>query len=207
MAWLLEFNLLSQCTVISGYLCLSLKRISRWNFGRLSCLLRTGALTSLAVVFFYLLFKIGRSLWMYNLRASQYVDVFIPIFIYTCTGINFNHGKLRWNTNKRGVVRHDISFMDRAEKINVWACSLSISTFSYWGTKRRVWQLIPHCSWEILAAISFYCPLFIYTIALIKPWNPNNFKDEILHDPFSGYMCMCTFAYFLWINILNVFNA
>lgn len=42
--WLLDFNLLSQCTVISGYLCHSHKHISRWNSGRLSCL-RTGALT------------------------------------------------------------------------------------------------------------------------------------------------------------------
>lgn len=145
--------------------------------------------------------------WMYNLWPSEYVDLFIPVFIHTCTAINSNQGKLRWNTNKRRVVRHDISFMDIAEKINVWASSLSITTFSYWGTKRHIWQLIPHCSWEILTAISFYHPRFMYTIVLIKPWNPYNFKEEILHNHFSGHMCTCAFAYFLLINILNVFNV
>lgn len=65
--WLLDFNLLSQCTVISGYPCHSLKHISRRNFGRLSCLLRTGVLSWLVGVFFFQLvffclpFVIGHS--------------------------------------------------------------------------------------------------------------------------------------------------
>lgn len=134
--WLLDFNLLSQCTVISAYLCHSLKHISKWNSGRLSCLLRTGALTFCSWFFFSICtLKLGSvCVRMYRLWPSEYVDLLIPIFIHTCTDINFNQGKLRWNTNKRGVVRHDISFMDVAEKINVWASSLSITTFHYWGT-------------------------------------------------------------------------
>lgn len=168
--WLLDFNLLSQCTAISGYPCHSLKHISRRNFGRLSCLLRTGVLSWLVGVFFSVGFLLSTlwnwalCVWMYNLGQSEYVNLFIPVFIHTCTDINFNQGKLRWNTNKRGVVRHDISFMDIAEKINVWASSLSVTTFSYWGRKRHIWQLIPHWLWEILTAILFYRPWFIYTI-------------------------------------------
>lgn len=140
--WLLDFNLLSQCTVISGYLCHSHKHISRWNFGRLSCL-RTGAVTflQLGLLFFFPIcsLKLGSvCVWMYHLWPSEYADLLIPIFIHTCTDINFNQGKLRWNTNKRGVVRHDISFMDVAEKINVWASSLSIATFLCWGATSRV---------------------------------------------------------------------
>lgn len=132
--WLLDFNLLSQCTVISGYLCHSLKHISRWNFGRLSCLLGTGALTFCSwLCFSCLFFEAGPCVWMYHLWPSEYADLLIPIFTHTCTDINFNQGKLRWNTNKRGVVRHDISFMDVAEKINVWASSLSITTFHHRG--------------------------------------------------------------------------
>jgi len=198
--WLLDFNLLSQCTVISGYICHSLKHISRWNFGRLSRLLRTGALTFFGFFFFlsYLLFEIGHSVWMYNLWPSEYTDLSIPIFIHTCTDINFYQGKPGWNSSKSGVVRHDISFMDMAEKINVWASSLSITTFSYRGTKRHTWQLIPHHSREMLTATPLHRPQFVYTTVLIKPWSPDNFKEEILHDPFSGHACMCLLAYFLF---------
>lgn len=124
----------------------------------------------------------------------QSVDPFI-LNIHTCTNINFNQEKLRRNTSEGRLVRHDISFIDTAEKINVWASSLSFTTFSYPEMKRHRWQLIPHCSWEILAAISFRLPgLSTYTIISIKQQFQRVLKKKTCTAAFRA----CTYVYFFF---------
>lgn len=158
----------------------------------------------LQLVFFsYLFCETGLCVCVNHLWPSEYADLLIPIFKRTCTDINFNQGKLRWNTNKRGVVRHDISFMDVAEKINVWASSLSITTFHCWGATSCA--TTEHEKFSL--ATSFSCPQFVCATLLIKPWRPDHFQGGILHDPFSGHISPCTFVYFLLINILNFYNV